>query len=116
MTVLLIRHNKSKFFRKKLPFVNGFAEWRHELLGLGEGIQSCDQYAQVEGGRNPEYLKRIIRSTNREQIKPSRCTDSIGGHDDLDILCRLEPIKLVQQLQHCPLDFRVTTSASTFSS
>merc|ERR1711988_1922335 len=35
--------------------------------------------------------------------------DSVGGHEDLDVLCRLKSIELVQQLQHGALHFTVST-------
>ena len=33
---------------------------------------------------------------------------SVSCHDDLDVLSGLKTVKLVQQLQHCPLNFTVT--------
>ena len=37
--------------------------------------------------------------------------DSIGSHNDLDGLSGLEPIELIQKLEHCPLDFGIALLA-----
>lgn len=34
---------------------------------------------------------------------------------DLDVLCRLESVELVQQFEHCPLDLRVASSGPALS-
>lgn len=35
---------------------------------------------------------------------------------DLDVLCRLESIELIEELQHSPLDFRITASTAALAS
>ena len=37
--------------------------------------------------------------------------DSVGGHDDLNVLGSLKSVKLIEQLKHCALHFRITTTS-----
>lgn len=41
--------------------------------------------------------------------------ETVGGHDDFDILGGLEAVELVEQLQHGPLHFRVAAGGALYS-
>lgn len=44
------------------------------------------------------------------------CVRSVGGHQNLDVPTRVEPVQLVDELQHGPLDLVVSTGAIIKSS
>jgi len=49
--------------------------------------------------------------STRSQQRIIQDVDSVSSHDDLDLLSSLKPVKLVEQLEHSPLHFGVTTSS-----
>ena len=52
-----------------------------------------------------------INSTRSDESRVE-CLDPIGGHDDLDVTPGVEAIKLVEKLQHCPLDLPLTPAVA----
>jgi len=83
---------------------------------LREWIRRIDTRASGPGGGNsilrsirPGRSSAESRISARALLKPQNGkvektrTNSIRGHDDFDVFRRLEPIQLVEQLQHRPL-------------
>ena len=56
-------------------------------------------------------LDLAIDATRSEQSRVEN-VDTVGGHDDLDVLLGLEAVELVEQLQHSALYFTVTARAT----
>ena len=54
-----------------------------------------------------------VNSTGTEEGRVED-VDSVGGHDHLDVLGGLEAVKLIEELQHGPLDLAVPASAGLY--
>lgn len=49
--------------------------------------------------------------TSRSHQGWVQCVWSVGGHQNFDVSTRIEAVQLVDELQHCPLDLIVSSSA-----
>ena len=54
-----------------------------------------------------------VNSTGTEEGRVED-VDPVGGHDHLDVLGGLEAVKLIEELQHGPLDLAVPPSAGLY--
>ena len=54
-----------------------------------------------------------VNSTGTEEGRVED-VDPVGGHDHLDVLGGLEAVKLIEELQHGPLDLAVPASAGLY--
>ena len=89
----------------------------HHLFGNSAEIDASHQIHFA--GVNFEDLQSGFESwvgefyfsidTARSQQSRIQDVDSVGCHDDLDSLSRLETVQLIQQLKHSPLHLRVSS-------
>ena len=54
-------------------------------------------------------LNLTIDAAGTEQSRVED-VDAVGGHDDLDVLRRLEAVQLIEEFEHRPLNFRIAAA------
>jgi hypothetical protein len=85
------------------------------LPGSEAGIRSFDRFVLDGATPGREYLRGRHQHLHLPSSRVPH-TYSIRRHDHLDILGRLEPIQLVQQLQHGPLHLGVPSASASAAS
>jgi hypothetical protein len=83
----------------------------HRITTHESGLEGGNLLLQsIHLGSSGVEANMSILSVNhdRSQRKRAELTDTAISHADHDALCRLEPIKLVQQFKYSLLNFGVT--------
>jgi hypothetical protein len=79
-----------------------------DILGKSHatGVDLEDLSLGLDVGQRELDLAVDTTGTDQRRIQG---LDTIGGHQHLDIATRIEAIELVQELEHCALDFTFAT-------
>ena len=84
-------------------------EWIRRMLTRASGPGGGNSiFRSIRPGRNNAESKMSATTSVQPVISSNQLTYPVRRHDHLDVLRRLEPVQLIQQLQHRPLHLRIS--------